>query len=561
MSFDNFSSSVKLNTFNVYKNVNTSFNNPFKNTFYSDVEQIDYSDYTQPNSDAINLQKGLDTPLEESSDSAKSAAWNKLLDIAETTGATAVTFFASAVEGIADVGESIVDGAVQVVGGIVSYIVKQFDEDAGNAMQEDIQEFVSTDWTGKGYDAFVNAVGIEEEIAYGFAHTAGNLVGQVAGYAAISMIPGAGPALTAAIGGSAAAGSAAEAAYANGATFDEAMIVSSTAFAAGAFAGAASNQVGTLAKGATTLKGVAGYTASGAAVGMAEPLINSTVEYLTYGNNDGQSYSEFMKETGGWQKVAMGAAAGGISTGRQAYEGYKLQNDLEYKAARLGPVAPREMREIEINGQKVKTNLADEELIAFANDFFGVKPPITSLDDYPNWGVIEDVSSIKMENDKITVDWVPDQGAVPGTRKNTIITANSEIDRYGAPNGCFYGKMEVDTQGNYVGVDYDMRSLPYVEGTQQYTKAKVIKDISSDSLSQSMTDLKATDPDFYKEITIQMKKDGFKYIEAPDGTVRVEVNEAKIAPAYGHNGKGTQYELPIRSDYLADPRMGFLKYV
>lgn len=267
------------------------------------------------------LEKQLNVPHQPD-------GWDQFVKMAENPGATAVTFVASVVEGIADVGESIVDGAVQIVGGAASYVVGAIDEDAGKAMQEGIQEFVSTDWTGKGYDAFVNAAGIDPEIAYGPAHSAGQIVGQVAGYAAISMIPGAGPAVTAVVGGLAAAGSAAESAYANGATFNEAMVVSTVAGVVGGVAGAASNQLGTVAKTSTTALDVVKYTAAGAGVGMVEPIVNSGVEYATYGNNDGKSYHEFMLESGGYKKIAMGAGSGALSTGTQATKSYKNYKNL-----------------------------------------------------------------------------------------------------------------------------------------------------------------------------------------------------------------------------------------
>jgi len=245
----------------------------------------------------------------------------KFSDWCGDAAATAVTFTASVAEGIVDVGETIIDGAVQVGGGAISYVVKAIDEDAGKAMQEGIQDFVSYDASAEMYDAFVDVTGIDEDIAYGAAHTAGNIVGQVAGYAAISMIPG-GAAVAAGAGALAAAGAAAESSYANGATFDEAMVVSTSAAVIGAVTGGAANKLGVAAQGATSLGQVAGYTAAGAAVGTAEPLLNSGVEYLTYGNNDGTSYWDYMEKSGGWGKVAMGAAAGGLSVGVQSYKGY-----------------------------------------------------------------------------------------------------------------------------------------------------------------------------------------------------------------------------------------------
>ena len=251
----------------------------------------------------------------------KPDGWESFCNAAKDAGATAVTFVASGVEGVIDVGETIVDGAVQVGGGLIAEGVSLIDEEAGEAMKQGIQDFVSYDASGALYDEFVSVTGIDEDIAYGAAHTAGNTIGQVAGYATLSMLPG-GAAVTAVASGLASAGSSAENAYANGATFDEAMITSTVAGVTGAAAGGAMNKLGTLANTATSLKAVAGYTASGAALGTAEPLINSAVEYATYGNNDGQSYFEYMDESGGWTKVAMGVGAGGLSTGSKALKTY-----------------------------------------------------------------------------------------------------------------------------------------------------------------------------------------------------------------------------------------------
>ena len=251
----------------------------------------------------------------------KPDGWEKFTsDPLGYVGQTAVTFVVSVAEGIVDVGETIIDGAVQIGGGLISYGVSAFDPEAGKAMQEGIQDFVEFDASGTAYDSFVQASGMDPDIAYGWAHTAGNVTGQVVGYAAITVCTGGAGA--AVLGGLAAAGSTAETAYANGASFNEAMLASSVSGVAGAVAGGAMDKVGTLAKGATSLKGVVVQTAKGAAIGAAEPIINTTAEYLTYGNNDGSSYLEYMDKTGGWQKVAMGAAAGGVSTGSQAVKSY-----------------------------------------------------------------------------------------------------------------------------------------------------------------------------------------------------------------------------------------------
>lgn len=47
MSFNDFSSSVKLDNIKTYNGVNTSSINTFKNPFYSDIKDIDYSQYEE----------------------------------------------------------------------------------------------------------------------------------------------------------------------------------------------------------------------------------------------------------------------------------------------------------------------------------------------------------------------------------------------------------------------------------------------------------------------------------------------------------------------------------
>lgn len=214
-------------------------------------------------------------------------------------------------------------------------------------------------------------------------------------------------------------------------------------------------------------------------------------------------------------------------------------------------------RNVKTNNTVVNTNLTDSELIQFANDFYKLNPPITTLDQLPDYGVIADYKSLKTTDGRLGVDWVPDNGAKSGTRKSTVISAGTEIDRYGNPSGCFVGKMEQNGNGIYEGVEYGKRSLPYAEGSQAYTKMKVLKDIDSDSISDAINNLDHNS-ELYKKIMTQMEWDGLPYSIDSSGKIRVEINEAVIAPAYGQAGGGIQYELPIRTEYLK--KLGFLDF-
>lgn len=251
----------------------------------------------------------------------KPDGWDKFCDIAKDAGATYVTLGASLYTGIIDVGETIVDGTVQACGGLISCGVGLINEEAGDAMKQGIQDFVSYDASGAIYDKFVEVSGIDEDIAYGWAHTAGTFTGQVVGYAAITVVTGG--AGTVALSALAAAGSSAETAYANGATFDEALVASLASGTIGALAGGGMDKLGTVAKSANTLKGVIGYTGAGMAVGAVEPASNSLVEYATYGNDIYDSFGEYYKESGGILNTVMGIASGGLSAGGQALSVYK----------------------------------------------------------------------------------------------------------------------------------------------------------------------------------------------------------------------------------------------
>ena len=466
-----------------------------------------------------------------------------------------------------EVVENLGDGLLMAWSAEASFVASVFGQDElSDEIKQMAQDAIQYDWTEAGYSAQMDALGVDYDIAHGLAHDISGGLGTTAGYIALSLIPG-GQIVTATTGALSAAGSASEMAFNSGATYEEALVVSTVAGVAGAASGYGLEKIGNAASSASKITQVAGYTGLGAVTAMSEPVVNSTAQYLTYGKDavdeNGNplydNYWDYYVESGGLIQTVTAGVVGGSSIGIQGVKGY-LSDTQPNGLKKSIEIAPRQKTKLKIGEVEVETNLTKDELLKFANDFYDLKPPITSLGDYPNYGVIENVSSIKLEDGKLTVDWVENQGAVHGTRKPTTIAAGTEIDRYGNPNGNFFGKMDVDADGNYIGVDYDKRSLPYAEGSQSYTKVKILKDINSNTLSDALTDLKKTDPDFFKEITIQMKKDGFSYIELPDGKIKIDVNEAKIAPAYGHNGGGTQYELPIRSESLKDLRLGFLSY-
>ena len=243
----------------------------------------------------------------------------------------AVTAVGSVVSGVADVVENIGDGLIMCGGELASGVASLCgNEDLASEIKKGTQDIVQYDWSEAAYDAAMEALDVDDEIAHGAVHQVGNALGSMAGYAALSLVPG-GAAVTAATGFLAAKGSSAEHAFQSGATFEEASVTSTVAGAAGALSGAALNKVQGAAKGASSIKDVAKLTAKGMAVSVAEPVVNSVTEYATYGKDmtdeNGNplydNFGDYYVESGGLLNTAIASGVGGISTGSQAIKGYK----------------------------------------------------------------------------------------------------------------------------------------------------------------------------------------------------------------------------------------------
>ena len=212
----------------------------------------------------------------------------------------------------------------------------------------------------------------------------------------------------------------------------------------------------------------------------------------------------------------------------------------------------------------IKTDMTDEELIKFFNEYYGAKPPITSLAEFKQFGVPTRALDIEVKSDgTYGINWVENNGFnsdIDGNPicEDAVIKGGEHMDRYGNPSGVFTGKMDM-VDGKAVGANYDARSLPYAEGSQVRTEFVVSDgiEISSKTMSEKVNSL----PDAEKAAVLdQMKWDGVKYKTNPDGTVIIpEVKVGEIAPAYGHKGGGTQYQFPIRMAFFED--WGWIKKV
>ena len=325
------SNGLKLNVKN-YKLKNNNINLDLYDAA-SSYENIDYTTSEE------NINTNLNTNDFDLGESISKAS-NQLQEIKSTQEEEkpwwdvvfdyAATAVGSVVSGVVDVVENIGDGLIMCGGELASGVASLCgNEDLASEIKKGTQDIVQYDWSEAGYDAVMDALDVDDEIAHGAVHQVGNALGSMAGYAALSLVPG-GAAVTAATGFLAAKGSSAEHAFQSGATFEEASVTSTVAGAAGALSGAALNKVQGAAKGASSIKDVAKLTAKGMAVSAAEPVVNSVTEYATYGKDmvdeNGNplydNFGEYYVESGGLLNTAIAGGVGGISAGSQAVKGY-----------------------------------------------------------------------------------------------------------------------------------------------------------------------------------------------------------------------------------------------
>ena len=116
MSFNNFSSSVKLNNIKAYNSVNTNTNDAFKKQVYSDIEEIDYGSYEEIDYNSIDLQEGIENAIEKRNEKE----WY------EVVGATACVTVNSITSGILKLSEYADDGLTWLGGMAVSGVARLF---------------------------------------------------------------------------------------------------------------------------------------------------------------------------------------------------------------------------------------------------------------------------------------------------------------------------------------------------------------------------------------------------------------------------------------------------
>ena len=246
------------------------------------------------------------------------------------------TFTTSFAFGILEPVENVIDGLVMTGGEIASFCCEiTGQEEPAEFIKQNTKNLVGYDWTEAGYDAVVNTLELDEEVAHGDLHQVGTMLGSITGYAAISLtFGGVGNAI---LGYLSAKGSSAENAFNSGATFEEAQVTSNVAGIVGAASGYGLNKIQQAATGTQSMKGVAGYTSLGAFVSTAEPVANSIAEYATYGHDlvdeNGnplyENFGDYYVNSGGLLNTGIAFGVGGISTGSKATSGYKVNNDVK----------------------------------------------------------------------------------------------------------------------------------------------------------------------------------------------------------------------------------------
>ena len=121
-----------------------------------------------------------------------------------------LVFGASLLEGVVSVGENIVDGAVVIGGQVVGLGALAIGgEEAREDVVTAVANFADIDFHEIGYDAFIDASGLNQYVAYGPAHKLGFSTGRVVGDSLIAMIPG-GTAVQVALAAAKAAGESME---------------------------------------------------------------------------------------------------------------------------------------------------------------------------------------------------------------------------------------------------------------------------------------------------------------------------------------------------------------
>lgn len=344
---------VKLKGTKSYSSTNNA-SNVFKEKFYVDSKLETMNDYEY-------IDYNIDISVEEEKERLgdKKNIFTTIKDYCVTWG-TSVS--CGALELVENLGDGLIMLGAARVSAYTSIVDTIFGTNYTEKVKSTAAKVVAYDWTDKLYEEAIDFFDVDDEIAHGWVHTAGNFVGTTTAYVAMSCIPG-GAAVTAATGACAAMGQASEQAFNCGANFDQALAVGTIAGVAGAASGGALNKIGGLAGGATSLTGVAGYTLLGAGVSVTEPLINTTAQYYIYanemvdenGNPIYDNWGDYYVESGGLLNTAIAGVVGGSSTAIKGVKSYNQIKDLEKKGFSID-AEKQYKKDLKNNGYKFTKN-------------------------------------------------------------------------------------------------------------------------------------------------------------------------------------------------------------
>lgn len=228
----------------------------------------------------------------------------------------------------------------------------------------------------------------------------------------------------------------------------------------------------------------------------------------------------------------------------------------------------RSPREITIGDKTFTTDLTDEELVKFAQDYWYFKTDengnhlVQTIEDFAKYcsgdGVPRSADFIAITDEgKMTVAWGENDGAIYGLNDSTNeITVGNYITRVGNPNGinvCMFGTIE-EVNATYSRAA-GTRGLPWCEGSFAESRWIVTKDINVENIVEDLKTLQVDDPELYNKIMNQVSKDlyGGKKVATLDD---IKCLTGVVAPDFGTQGAETQYTLPIRTGYLE--QLGYL---
>lgn len=320
-------SAIKLNNIKTYNSTSNTANDVFKKKFYSDYEEVDYNNYKD-----IDYNNGIDIQKQIEKHKNDKEWYEYIGDAVGFAKDVGVTWYASVKCGVWELVEIAADGLIMDMAFRASTIVSIWNKNLAQEIKDVASKSVAYDWTEKLYSEMVTILGVDKDIAYGWLHVAGNFLGTTEAYITVSLIPI--PGFSVLVGGVTAMGSSSEVALNSGATFDEAYSVGTIAGILGTMTAGILNKIHGAAAGAKTLTQVAGHTLRGAGVAMIEPAVNTTTQYLVYGQdivdengnkiyNGVDGYLDYYKDSGGLLNTAIAGVVGGSSTAFKGYKGYR----------------------------------------------------------------------------------------------------------------------------------------------------------------------------------------------------------------------------------------------